>query len=383
MADTLACGSLLAGRYQIVRTIHRGGMSVVYLAEDGVQQRQVAIKELRLPEGAGSEEAHEAEAWFARESYLLSSLRHALIPHFYSVFREAGRSYLVQEYVQGENLEEMVSRHGPLDPRAVADWGQALCDLLSYLHQQPEPVVFRDLKPANILLRPSGQLAVVDFGIARLYRPEQVGTVIGSPGYAPPEQYQGMASPQSDVYALGATMHRLLTGYDPEQGAPFTFPDARTLNPRVSAELAAVIGRAVQLAPEERFPTALAMGRALHATTSRSTADGGWHGARPLPDPHWAQQVFSFVFSVLVIFMLGLWIIHAVQPSAPPQPSSWFGPANGGTELLITTSPSDPGIQAPSVPRADPWGSMGRHWRAVGGADSGRQAQPYDGWYGR
>ncbi len=262
-------GTLLAGRYQISRAVHRGGMSVIYLAEDRkLNGREIALKELRLPDGASEDDVQEAEAWFARESALLSMLRHPLIPVFYSVFREEGRSYIAQEYVAGENLEDLVKRQGPIEPDLVVSWGIALSQMLQYLHDLPEPVVFRDLKPSNIVLRsmwssPDRRLAVVDFGIARSFLRDTVGTVIGTPGYAPPEQYQGLATPQSDIYALGVTLHRLLTGYDPELGTPFAFPPVQSLNPSVPSGLAAVVARATALNPSERFSTAHDMHAAL------------------------------------------------------------------------------------------------------------------------
>jgi serine/threonine protein kinase len=261
--------TLLAKRYRIARQIHRGGMSVIYLADDTkMQGRQVALKELRLPDGASDEETREAESWFARESALLSVLRHPLIPTFYSVFREDGRSYIAQEYVPGHNLEDVVNRQGPVELGVAMAWALALCQLLEYLHRLPEPVIFRDLKPANILQRamwnaPERRLAVVDFGIARAFERNTIGTVIGTPGYAPPEQYQGLATPQSDIYALGATLHRLLTGYNPEQGTQFTFPPVQSLNPKVPAALADVVARATKLNPADRFQSAGEMRSAL------------------------------------------------------------------------------------------------------------------------
>jgi serine/threonine protein kinase len=186
------------------------------------------------------------------------------------VFREEGRSYIAQEFVPGENLDEVIRTGVPKSDEAAISLGLQLCGLLSYLHGLPEPVIFRDLKPANILLRntrggPGPDLAVVDFGIARPFQAGAVGTVIGTPGYAPPEQYQGLASPRSDIYALGATLHRVLTGYDPEAGAPFTFPAVRTLNPGVSPDLAAVVERAVSLNPADRYASADDLAAALEA----------------------------------------------------------------------------------------------------------------------
>jgi serine/threonine protein kinase len=133
-------------------------------------------------------------------------------------------------------------------------------------------VVFRDLKPANVLLRSTTQrLAVVDFGIARPFVAGEIGTVVGTPGYAPPEQYQGLATPESDVFALGATLHRLLTGYDPERVRPFVFPPVRSLNNRVSSELASLVEHALRLAPAER-PSAQAMGAVLDRLSRRPRA---------------------------------------------------------------------------------------------------------------
>ena len=336
-SDSDATQHVLAGRYQIVRRLHEGGMSVVYLANDLLQRRPVVLKELRLPYGTSAQDIEEAERWFARESYLLSSLNHPLIPTFYSVFREESRSFLVQEYVDGENLEELLRARGPMDARTVGLWGQALCDLLSYLHRRPEPVIFRDLKPSNILLRNDGRLAVVDFGIARPYVPRTVGTVIGSPGYAPPEQYQGMAAPQSDLYALGATLHRLLTGYDPEQGAPFTFPHATELQPGVSTELSQVLARAVAVVPEKRYPTADAMRASLRSAVGVS---GDLWGLRRLE-----QQITTYhsvlrhtlpvVGAVLATTILSLGVIHLLPA---PEQSSPYG--SGTFEIGNYISPS-------------------------------------------
>jgi len=285
-------GETIAGRYRVDRVLHHGGMSTVYLAIDTVlDNRTVAIKELRPAPDSSPEEVREAEAWFARESALLSMLRHPLIPLFYSVFRDEDRSYIVQEYVPGVNLEEQVGQEGPVSEQTAVEWGLALCDLLTYLHSRPEPVIFRDLKPANVLARapwsdPDRRLAVVDFGIARQFQTGAVGTVIGTPGYAPPEQYQGLATPQSDIYSLGATLHRMVTGYDPEHpGAEqplFTFPPARHLNPAVSPRMEDILARATALNPADRYATAAEFraalkglaARRLRAASSRSSPAG-------------------------------------------------------------------------------------------------------------
>ena len=330
--------AVLGGRYAIIRTIHRGGMSIVYLATDRVQGRQVAIKELRLPDGATAAEVAEAEGWFARESYLLSTLRHPLIPQFYSVFREQDRSYIVQEYVESESLEELLSRYRSVDAQVLCGWGVALCELLSYLHTLPAPVVFRDLKPANILLRGTDKrLVVVDFGIARPFVAGQVGTVVGTPGYAPPEQYQGLATPQSDLYALGATLHRLLTGHDPEAhaeaGGGFGIPPAESLNSRIPPALAAVLARALELAPAARYASAAEMGDALR-TAERGPAIGSYP-SRARPRANRARFGLAAVCLLVPMAVVGVLRLGPAPSSRDPAPTT--GAILGTTEAASPT----------------------------------------------
>ena len=346
--DISSPGTVLAGRYTILRIIHRGGMGVVYLATDNaLQGLEVVLKELRLPGGSTPADWREAEAWFAREAYLLSSLRHPLMPAFYSVFREGDRSYIAREYVAGEDLEGLVARRGPLDEQQVIDWGLALCDLLCYLHERDEPVIYRDLKPANVLLRdpehgtPDGAwpLAVVDFGIARPLRHGEVGTVIGTPGYAPPEQYQGLATPQSDIYALGATLHRLLTGYDPEQGAPFTFPPVLERNPHLSPGLAAVVERAIRIDPADRFPSARAMAAALREFAPArpyvpSLVGTGSHSLGPVGTP-----TAGWIRLAAGVCLLGPMLLHAAGALLSQPTVGQYGPA---TVVLLQDGPNGP-----------------------------------------
>jgi serine/threonine protein kinase len=341
-------GRLLAGRYHILRTIHRGGMSTLYLAEDSkLNGREVALKELRLPAEASAQEAREAEAWFARESALLSVIRHPLIPLFYSVFREEGHSYIAQEYVSGENLEDLIKRQGSVDAALVLRWAIALSELLVYLHGMPEPVIFRDLKPANVLVRAPWstpeRLAVVDFGIARTYDQGAVGTVIGTPGYAPPEQYQGLATPQSDIYALGATLHRALTGYDPEQGTPFVFPPVRSLNPLVPLGLAAVVERATALNPADRYASAEEMHRALASLAPAMPGFGRPRARSAFFDSTWMAVAAALIGISILSRMLAF---LAVQPGSMdrqwilPSPNSCSG-TTAGTLYVLKTGPSN------------------------------------------
>ena len=211
---------------------------------------------------------------FEREAHIIASLSHPAIPHIYDYFTIDDRAYLVLEYINGQNLETLLQNtEGFLPEAQVLAWGIELCDVLHYLHgRQPSPVVFRDMKPSNVMLTQSGKVMVVDFGIAKLFQSGQKGTMIGTEGYAPPEQYRGEATPLVDIYALGATLHHLLTRRDPRMEPPFSFHErpVRKINPSVSPELAAVIERAVAYDPAGRFQSAQEMKEALLAVARKT-----------------------------------------------------------------------------------------------------------------
>ena len=261
----LVAGDLLAGRYRIERLLHRGPMSQVYRVADTARRNEpVVLKELltsALPPG----ERAEAVGWFLREAHLLSRLRHPALPRLYASFASGDRQYLVMNEVPGISLEERARQQAPSEEQ-VLRWGIQICEVLHFLHTLPEPIVYRDLKPANVLVRyDSGTIALVDFGVAREIDPGRAGTAVGTPGYAAPEQYQGLADAGSDIYALGATLHRLLTGYDAEHEPPFRQPPVRALRPGVSAATAAAIDRALALDPNARQAAVEDLWAELHA----------------------------------------------------------------------------------------------------------------------
>ncbi|MBX5449408.1 WD40 repeat domain-containing serine/threonine protein kinase [Thermogemmatispora sp.] len=219
--------TLLRGRYQIIALIGQGGFGAVYRALDlALAKRTVAIKEMRQ-QSLSAQEQQEATAAFQQEAHLLAGLLHPNLPRIYDHFSENGRWYLVMDFIEGETLEARLSRlpDGRLPLAEVLRLGMQLCDVLSYLHSRQPPIIFRDLKPANIMLTSEGHLYLIDFGIARLFKPGQSKdtTALGSAGYAAPEQYgRAQSTPQTDIYALGATLHQLITGQDPSL-SPFTF----------------------------------------------------------------------------------------------------------------------------------------------------------------
>ncbi len=204
---------------------------------------------------------------YERESNILATLRHQSIPRIYDYFIRDERAYLVMEFVLGRNLDEILAETTTFFTEAqVITWGIELCDVLEYLHShKPDPIIFRDIKPSNIMITPQNHIMVVDFGIAKMFDPSQKNTMIGTQGYSPPDQYRGEATPMVDIYALGATLHHLFTLRDPRLEAPFSFNERpiREINKAISEEVVAVINRALEYNPENRFESAEQMKEAL------------------------------------------------------------------------------------------------------------------------
>ncbi|HZU69607.1 MAG TPA: protein kinase [Ktedonobacteraceae bacterium] len=259
---------LQEGRYVIKKILGQGGMGTLALAIDTrLVDKPVVIKELIAEHADPTEDVRN----FQREVQTLAHLDHPLIPAVTDHFQEGSHYFMVQEYVEGENLDERMERiRRPMDEQEALTYAAEVLDILDYLEQQRPPIVHRDIKPANIIIGARDQKAhLVDFGIARLYAPSKAQrkqtTALGTPGYAPPEQYQGNAEPRSDLYALAATLYYLLTNRDPTEHPLFQFPPARTINPRLSSEVEALLERALALDINRRYQTALEMKRDIDA----------------------------------------------------------------------------------------------------------------------
>lgn len=274
----LQSGITLVKRYHIQDVIGVGGMGSVYRARDlhfPNVTKLVAVKEMinMAPDPLVRQTIVQN---FEREANMLATLSHPSIPRIYDYFTEEDRSYLVLEFVHGKDLESIISdTNGFLSEEQVLTWAIELCDVLSFLHaHKPDPIVFRDMKPSNIMINSNGDVILVDFGIARTFQVGQKGTMIGTEGYSPPEQYRGEASPFADIYALGATLHHALTRRDPRLEPPFSFAErpVRKINSRVSPELEAVINTALAYDPGERFPNAEAMREALMGAARKTGA---------------------------------------------------------------------------------------------------------------
>ncbi|HEY7125991.1 MAG TPA: serine/threonine-protein kinase [Ktedonobacterales bacterium] len=268
-ATTLALGTILQERYQVDRVVGLGGMGAVYRVRDLHFQATVkwlALKEMII-KFADNFDQEQRKLTFEREANLLADLEHPAIPQVHDFFYAAHRAYLVLEYINGKDLEAVLSDSDDfLDEQMVVNWAIQLCDVLHYLHSyEPTPIVFRDLKPSNVMLTPSNHIMLIDFGIAKAFQPGIRGTMIGTAGYSPPEQYRGQAEPAGDIYALGAMLHQLLTHSDPRLETPFTFHERlpRALNPSISAEVEDVVMKCLAYEIDERWQSALELKAAL------------------------------------------------------------------------------------------------------------------------
>ena len=272
-------GDILQGRYRVMGTLGVGGFSAVYQARDlrfANVTKLCAIKEMTnlAPDPHLRELTIKS---FEREASILATLDHPAIVDVYDYFSEGDRSYLVQEFIRGKDLEAYLeSNEGHTIPQeTVIDWALQLCDVLIYLHsQKPQPIIFRDLKPSNIMLDPYGRITLIDFGIAKIFEGGEKGTMVGTEGYSPPEQYRGEATTAGDIYALGATLHHLLTLQDPRLEPPFSFTERpiRVINSTVSPPLEALIMRCLSYQAKDRCQNGMEFKDALLAIVQSSTS---------------------------------------------------------------------------------------------------------------
>ena len=277
----LTTGTVLNNSYRVVKLLGKGAMGNVYLVERIKDDKEFVIKELIFGEVSGIDERAGREI-FRREADFMKKFDHSGLPKTYGTFKEKNKDYLIMDYIEGETLEEIIFR-GPVTEETAIKWITELCNIMDYLHNYfHNPIVYRDLKPSNIII--SGEEAtLVDFGIARYYNPDKNTDTFsyGSPGYAAPEQYRGkgQSSPQSDIFGLGVILFQMLTGYDPTI-KPFTFPEIKSLNPNISAELENIIKRAIELNPGKRY---ISMDEFRERLEKYSGTHSGQKKLRPLP----------------------------------------------------------------------------------------------------
>ncbi|MBN1993664.1 MAG: protein kinase [Anaerolineae bacterium] len=271
----LKTGRILQERYRLDKILGRGGFGAAYLAEDIKLKRACVVKQMLAPEGVSHKELELYRANFEREANLLVQLNHPghpNIPEIYDYFSVAGSNYLVMKYIEGQSLKDVLEKgEGKIPWREAVRYTIDVCSALNYMHSQgDEPVMHRDIKPANILLGDDGRVWLVDFGLAKAKPVETTGDLMatqaaGSIGYTPLEQWLGEATPASDVYALGATLHHLVTGQHPVKpfGGEFNvhklkemhgqFTPARKIDKSLPKQLDQIIPRATAPDPEQRL----------------------------------------------------------------------------------------------------------------------------------
>ena len=237
----LQIGSVVDGKYKVLNKIGQGGMSVVYLALNERANKTWAIKEVRKD---GVQDFASVKQGLMAETNILKSLNHKYLPSIVDVIDDEDTFLIVMDYIQGKSLKEALKESMEIEgfPIAVEDvisWGKQLCDVLYYLHTRPQPIIYRDMKPSNVMIKPDGEISLIDFGTARVFKTGNTEDTVclGTPGYAAPEQYggNGQTRPQTDIYCLGATLHHLITGRDPAP-TPFNFPRITQCRPTLLDE---------------------------------------------------------------------------------------------------------------------------------------------------
>lgn len=358
----LSAGQKLQGRYNVIQLLGQGGMAAVYLGADTrLGNRQVAIKQMN-PANLPPEDQQWAITAFQQEAEVLARLNHPAIARVLDFFQEGPFWYLVMEYVAGEGLDSALRRF----PRGLAEsqvlsWAAQLGSALDYLHQQYPPVIFRDLKPANVMVQPDGTLKLIDFGIARYFKPGQNQDTLrlGTPGYAAPEQYgRGQTDARSDVYSLGVLLHQLLSGYDPSL-SPMNLPPLRSLRPDVSPRVAQAIEQALRADPTQRYPSmrefAAALGISISGLLNTPPAPKS-AAHRGLPPLTWV------VIGALAVAFIGLLIwflssgdgVQGTAVASNPARTRRSEPVTVEVTQVVTATPDSTTSETPETPTDTP-----------------------------
>lgn len=259
----LDIGSLVDGKYKILSKVGQGGMSVVYMAINEKANKTWAVKEVRK-DGVLDFEA--VKQGLVAETDILKKLNHPNLPSIIDVIDTADSFIIIMDYIQGNSLNNALEEYGAQPQEFVIKWAKQLCDVLGYLHSRQPPIIYRDMKPANIMLKPDGDITLIDFGTAREFKEKNLAdtTCLGTVGYAAPEQFGGMGQTdaRTDIYCLGATLYHLVTGCNPSE-PPYEMKPIRQINPALSGGLERIILKCTQRNPADRYQSAAELMYAL------------------------------------------------------------------------------------------------------------------------
>lgn len=256
----LQTGELLQNRYEILDVVGSGGMSTVYQARDTVSGNLLAVKDVKR---SRSDKNEIVEQSLSAEGRMLKQLSNPHLPRIYDIIEETDKIMLVMDFIQGQSLDKVISRQGAQSMECVLDWGMQICQVFDYLHNQPTPIIYRDMKPANVMLQPDGKLMLIDFGTARTQKVDvamQADTIcIGTAGFAAPEQFGGIgqSTARTDIFCLGATLYNMITGHSPCD-KPVGILPLEYWNPALAGTpLAEIIIKCTRNDPAERYQTAM------------------------------------------------------------------------------------------------------------------------------
>lgn len=258
-------GEIIDGKYEILKLIGSGGMSKVYLAMDRRLNKQWAVKEITKRARDMNNEVVIQSA--IAEANMIKKLDHPALPRIVDIIENGDMIFVIMDYIEGETLGSVLMAEGPQPQELVAEWALQLCEVLDYLHTRTPSIIYRDMKPDNIMLKPDGNIKLIDFGIAREYKEHKSSDTIGlgTRGYAAPEQFGGQTQTdaRTDIYCLGMTLHHLLTGKNPSEPPYETYP-VRHWNPQLSTGLEAVIQKCINLDPNKRYQSCAELAYALY-----------------------------------------------------------------------------------------------------------------------
>lgn len=301
-------GTIIQGKYEILKLIGKGGMSKVYLAMDQNLNKQWAVKEIEKRENDKNNEIMIQSA--IAEANMIKKLDHPSLPRIVDIINMSNVIYVVMDYIEGEPLSKILSEQGAQPQENVIEWALELCEVLDYLHTQNPPIIYRDMKPANIMLQPNGSVKLIDFGIAREYKEENLADTVslGTKGYAAPEQFggKGQTDARTDVYCLGVTLYHLVTGQNPCE-PPYEIYPIRYWNAQLSGGLEHIIQKCTQMNPQDRYQSCAEL---LYALERYDEMDEQYRKKQK-------KKVFSFfiLLAASVFFLITGIVFQAIKAS--------------------------------------------------------------------
>lgn len=307
----LEIGSIIDGKYKILNVIGKGGMSVVYLAMNERANKQWAIKEVRKD---GMQNYEVVKQNLIVETDLLKKLNHPHLPSIIDVIDGDGTFLIVMDYIEGNPLSKALETSGAQSQEDVIEWAKQLCDVLGYLHSRKPPIIYRDMKPSNVMLKPDGNVMLIDFGTAREFKSTSVAdtTCLGTQGYAAPEQFggHGQTDARTDIYCLGATMYHLVTGHNPCT-PPYEMYPIRQWNPMLSSGLEEIILKCTQRNPNDRYQSCAELLYALDHYTDLDIEN------KKVQSFKWKTFIASLLLTlVMLVSSIALGVITNIQKAS-------------------------------------------------------------------